>query len=96
MCKGIKSIGKVVYVTATLPYVLLTVLLIRGVTLPGSKDGLIYYLKPNFNKLKEFNVSPQLLRGGPELQSFTSLIISIGKKNYDEYFIQSEFFFIVR
>nr|KAG5685506.1 hypothetical protein BaRGS_018909 [Batillaria attramentaria] len=38
----------VVYVTATMPYVLLTVLLVRGVTLPGSTDGIIFYLKPDW------------------------------------------------
>ncbi|XP_052809275.1 sodium- and chloride-dependent glycine transporter 1-like [Mya arenaria] len=49
--KGIKSLGKVVYVTATLPYVLLTVLLIRGVTLDGAVDGIKHYLYPDFSKL---------------------------------------------
>lgn len=47
--KGIKSTGKVVYVTATLPYLLLSVIIILGVTLPGSGDGIIFYLKPDFS-----------------------------------------------
>ncbi|KAK7504650.1 hypothetical protein BaRGS_00004136, partial [Batillaria attramentaria] len=34
LMKGVQTLGKVVYVTATLPYVLLTAILIRGVTLP--------------------------------------------------------------
>ncbi|XP_035825223.1 sodium- and chloride-dependent neutral and basic amino acid transporter B(0+) [Aplysia californica] len=49
--KGVHSAGKVVYVTATLPYILLTILLIKGATLPGALDGVIFYLKPDFSKL---------------------------------------------
>ncbi|KAJ8311867.1 hypothetical protein KUTeg_010581 [Tegillarca granosa] len=41
----------VVYITATLPYLLLTVLIIRGLTLPGGIDGIAYYYKPKFERL---------------------------------------------
>lgn len=51
--KGVKSVGKVVYVTATFPYVVLLILLIRGATLSGSLKGIIFYLKPDFNKLAD-------------------------------------------
>ena len=44
---------QVAYFTAIFPYVILLSLLIRGVTLPGAVDGIMFYLKPDFNKLLE-------------------------------------------
>ncbi|KAI1890207.1 hypothetical protein AGOR_G00171300 [Albula goreensis] len=51
--KGVKSTGKVVYFTATFPFFTLLVLLVRGVTLPGADQGIIYYLKPNPTRLAD-------------------------------------------
>uniref|UniRef100_A0A3B3WHB7 Transporter n=1 Tax=Poecilia mexicana TaxID=48701 RepID=A0A3B3WHB7_9TELE len=51
--KGIKSTGKAAYFTATFPYVMLFILLIRGVTLPGALDGIIYYLYPDISRLSD-------------------------------------------
>nr|DBA17065.1 TPA: hypothetical protein GDO54_002572 [Pyxicephalus adspersus] len=51
--KGVKTSGKVVWITATLPYVVLFVLLIRGITLPGSSKGISAYLHIDFRRLKE-------------------------------------------
>ena len=42
--------------TTVFSYIILTVLLIRGVTLPGSLEGIIFYLRPDFNKLGKLQV----------------------------------------
>ncbi|XP_050001696.1 sodium-dependent dopamine transporter isoform X1 [Alexandromys fortis] len=54
--KGVKTSGKVVWITATMPYVVLTALLLRGVTLPGALDGIKAYLSVDFYRLCEASV----------------------------------------
>ncbi|KAJ7405039.1 Sodium-dependent noradrenaline transporter [Willisornis vidua] len=46
----------VVWITATLPYVVLFVLLIHGITLPGAYNGINAYLHIDFRRLKEATV----------------------------------------
>ncbi|KHJ42255.1 Sodium:neurotransmitter symporter family protein [Trichuris suis] len=57
LIKGVKSMGKVIYFTATVPYVLLLALLVRGSTLPNAIDGIKFFIIPDFNRLTESAVS---------------------------------------
>ncbi|KAG1653926.1 Sodium- and chloride-dependent GABA transporter ine [Nymphon striatum] len=54
--KGIKVSGKIVYITVTLPYLLLFAFLINGVLLPGAVDGLIFLFKPKWHLLLDAKV----------------------------------------
>ncbi|KAL5005592.1 hypothetical protein ScPMuIL_016750 [Solemya velum] len=53
LIKGVKSLGKVMYFTAIFPYVLLTALLVRGLTLDGHYEGIMFYLKPEWEEIKK-------------------------------------------
>ncbi|NWZ31056.1 SC6A7 protein, partial [Asarcornis scutulata] len=56
MLKGIRSSGKVVYFTATFPYLVILILIIRGATLNGSLDGVRFYLSSDWSKLQSAQV----------------------------------------
>ncbi|KAG6923621.1 solute carrier family 6 (neurotransmitter transporter, glycine), member 9 L homeolog, partial [Chelydra serpentina] len=56
MLKGIRSSGKVVYFTATFPYLVLVVLIIRGATLEGSIEGVRFYLSSDWSRLQSAQV----------------------------------------
>lgn len=51
--KGVKTLGKIVYFTVGIPWFILIIMVIRGLTLPGAIQGINYYLTPNFRVLLE-------------------------------------------
>ncbi|XP_074543410.1 sodium-dependent neutral amino acid transporter B(0)AT1-like [Halichoeres trimaculatus] len=51
--RGISTSGKVSYVTAILPYIVLAIFLIRGLTLKGAISGLKHLFTPDVNMLAE-------------------------------------------
>ncbi|XP_059205536.1 sodium-dependent neutral amino acid transporter B(0)AT1-like [Centropristis striata] len=50
--RGIGTSGKAVYVTAILPYIVLAIFLIRGLTLKGSLSGIEFLFTPDVEELK--------------------------------------------
>jgi solute carrier family 6 (neurotransmitter transporter, glycine) member 5/9 len=51
LIKGVKSSGKASYFLAVFPYFVMIILLIRSATLPGSAEGMMYFITPNWNKI---------------------------------------------
>jgi solute carrier family 6 (neurotransmitter transporter, glycine) member 5/9 len=49
--RGVKSSGKVSYFLALFPYVVMITILVRGVTLDGSIDGILFFLKPQWGEI---------------------------------------------
>lgn len=48
--------GRIALFTATSPYILLFILMLRGFTLDGAYDGISYLLTPDISKLLDINV----------------------------------------
>lgn len=48
---GAKTSGKIAIVTATAPYVMFIILILRGIFLEGAIEGIVYLFKPNWSLL---------------------------------------------
>jgi SNF family Na+-dependent transporter len=71
--KGVGSSGKVVYVTALLPYVVLIIFFIRAITLPGAGMGAKFFVTPEYSGLLEGEVWQRAM-----IQIFYSLGVGFG------------------
>lgn len=71
--KGVAVLGKVMHFCAPFPYLVLLVLLIRGVTLDGAIEGIKFYIIPRWEKLATFQVW-----GDAALQIFYSVGMAWG------------------
>lgn len=49
--RGVSLVGKIVWLTVPLPWLMLLILTVRGLTLEGSMQGLSYYLDPDWSEL---------------------------------------------
>lgn len=54
--KGIHQSGKIIWFMAMFPYVILTILFFYGVTLPGSSNGIEFYITPKWEMLAEAKI----------------------------------------
>jgi len=66
---GVATSGKVVYVTATLPYVALVVFFFRAITLPNALTGAKFFVQPDWSLL---------LNGTVWIRAVTQIFYSLG------------------
>lgn len=57
LIRGIRSSGKASYFLALFPYVIIGILLVRAVTLEGAWNGIVFFIKPRWDKILEPSVS---------------------------------------
>ena len=49
--RGVNLVGKIVWLTVPLPWIMLLILAVRGLTLEGCMKGLVFYLDPDWTQL---------------------------------------------
>lgn len=89
LSRGIQSTGKAAYFTATFPYLVLFILLIRGATLEGAGEGMLYFITPVWSKLLEVktwrNAASQMFFSLGVAQGSLTMMGSYNKYNNDCY-----------
>jgi SNF family Na+-dependent transporter len=98
LSKGIQSLGKVSYVTAIFPYIMIIILIIRGVTLPGAMKGIKFYIwNIDFEKL--FNIKTWIDASSQVLFCLSLAhggIITLGKHNKFHYnHLRTSYFIVI-
>ena len=73
ICRGVRLVGKVVMWTVPLPWLMLLILTVRGLTLRGAVQGLEYYLEPNWTILTDPEIWRQAFG-----QMFFSMSLAFG------------------
>jgi NSS family neurotransmitter:Na+ symporter len=67
--KGLNLMSRILKITVPLPIIILVILMIRGITLDGGIDGIIYYLSPDFSALGDPSVW---------IAAYTQVFFSVG------------------
>lgn len=70
---GVEKVSKFMMVALLM---IMVILAIRSLTLPNAMDGLVFYLKPDFSKLLEYNLSEVIFAAMG--QAFFTLSLGIG------------------
>ncbi|KAL1256241.1 hypothetical protein QQF64_011786 [Cirrhinus molitorella] len=82
-CLSLEGLRRlVVYFTATFPYVMLLVLLIRGLTLPGALQGVVFYLYPEPARLSDPQTVSKARGRDPGCRYMNIVPVKIGGKQF--------------
>ena len=92
---GLHQSGKIMWFTALFPYIVLTILLIRAVTLTGAGEGLKFYVTPDFSKLK--SATPWMEAGSQVFYSYGlgfGTLVALGSFNHFNYHTTTDAFLV--